>query len=617
MVTGMDQGQIDLDGLRDVLATDDRVAWVRAVARPDESGKQVLLFAQATIGPQPEGWPTSNWSYEHCVFCSGGMPAREFCALLRAGTEISLSIGGVDTHFELANSAFPWHRKPSRAQYDEPPLSWPKVIYEPSFAERNVYAPPAYLVGDGDTPTFPLFGAAFGAYFSGDYRLTGARNPQLGELSVCVVDQRSWIDRVDQNGNRVAITLGGEGLAGTVLEFNSAEFRQTFRPDSPGQQIVELPSEASPPDAWVWLKRGANWLDYRNLQRWGGYVSPDVTMGSEEVVTEPSGTASRSDSVASSGPALWLRDRASEYAKRAMTEYVSSNLHDFFLFAGLGIELALKSQLAEENLAFLAPDGRFASAIALSNASDDIARLPSGTRTVGGRVALDRYVQLHSSASWLSSGIAELLALRNGEAHLGVIDSTLQRRAFNSFLQGFNTILDPDLEEFWAPHYEFVRATLDENAQQVQQVVTLKISQARERYRQIESLTPQQREAILALVVSHSSVDVLDDSPVLCPACGSQAVARGSNLMDYDEPDFGRDGPVGGRLWVQFSPDSLRCDVCGLVLENPEELFHAGVPNAWENEDEDVMSAFLEREAEVSQYADYDQIPAEEDSDEE
>jgi hypothetical protein len=614
----VDQGQIDLEGLREVLATDDRVAWVRAVARPEETGKQMLLFAQATIGSQPEEWPTSNWVYEQCIFCSGGMPAPEFGELLRAGTETSLSIGGVDAHFELANSSFSWQRKPSRAQYDELPLPWPKVIYQPSFAQRNVYAPPAYLVGEDDTPTFPLFGAAFGAFFFGDYRLTGTRNPQLGELSICVVDQRSWIERVDQNGTRIAITLGGDGLAGTVLEFNSAEFHKTFRPDSPGQQIVDLPSESTPPDAWVWLKRGADWLDYRNLQRWGGYVSPDVTIGVEEVTIELSGSnVLRSTPVAPSGPALWLRERASEYAKRAMTEYVSSNLHDFFLFAGLGIELALKSRLAEQNPAFLAPDGRFASAIALSNASEDIARLPSGTRTVGGRVALDRYVQLHSSANWLSGGIAELLALRNGEAHLGVIDGTMQRRAFNSFLQGFNTILDPDLEEFWAPHYEYVRATLDENAQQVQQAVTLKLSQARERFRQIESLTSQQRDAILALVVSHSSVDFLDDSPVVCPACGSQAVARGSNVMDYDEPDFDRDGPVGGRLWVQFSPESLRCDVCGLVLDNPEELFHAGVPNAWENEDEDVMSVFLEREAEVSQYADYDPVPADDDSEEE
>jgi hypothetical protein len=197
---------------------------------------------------------------------------------------------------------------------------------------------------------------------------------------------------------------------------------------------------------------------------------------------------------------------------------------------------------------------------------------------------------------------------RNGEAHLGIIDSTLQRRAFNSFLQGFNVILDPDREAFWSPHYEFVRATLDENAQQVQQVVAFKISQARERYRQIESLPPEQREAILAIVASPTSDHSLDESPVECPACKSRAVAIGLNAVEYDEPDFGKEGPVGGGIWLSFTPESLKCAVCGLALDNPEELFHAGVKDSWQNEDDDVVAAFRERESKLWEFADYDDL---------
>jgi hypothetical protein len=73
---------------------------------------------------------------------------------------------------------------------------------------------------------------------------------------------------------------------------------------------------------------------------------------------------------------------------------------------------------------------------------------------------------------------------------------------------------------------------------------------------------------------------------------------------------------VGGRLFVMFTPESLRCDVCALVLENPEELFHVGVEGSWENEDEDVIAMFREREAEIAQYADYEQILDDEDHDE-
>ena len=359
----MDQGQNCLEDLRDRLAAEDQATWIRAVAGPQESGKRKLLFAQVTIGPQPESWSLSSWDYEQCVFCAERIPLSEFVEILKPETESLLSVGGVDTYVELANAPFQWFRKPSMAQYEELQLPWPTVLYKPSFVSRNLYAPAAFLVGEADTPTFPLFSAAFGAFFFSDYRVTSTRNPQLGELSICLVDQRGWIERVDQHENRLAITLGGTGLPGSVLEFNSAEYRQVIRPSDPGQVIIELPSSDCPPDAWVWLKRGTDWLDYRNLQKWGGYVSSDVIIGIEEEEAKTS-RAPRNAAATSSEPAAWLRKRATEYAKRAMTEYVGTNYHDFFLFAGLGIELALKSKLAEENVAFLAPDGRFAAAIA-------------------------------------------------------------------------------------------------------------------------------------------------------------------------------------------------------------------------------------------------------------
>jgi hypothetical protein len=545
----------------------------------------------------------------------GSMDVREFTELLRTDVELRLSLGGTSAGFGLASGPFQWLRKPSMAQYDERQLPWPTVLYSPSFAQRDVYAPPGFLVGTDDTPTFPLFSAAFGAFFFDDYRVTSTRNPQLGQLSICLIDQRGWIERVYQSGRRLVITLGGFNLPASVLEFNSSLFRESRRPSAAGQTIIELRSEICPPDAWVWLKQGSDWLDYRNLQRWGQYVSSDVTIGNADPPTEGRKPSEGTAPLASS-PASWLRARASEYAKRAMTEYLGANYHDFFLFAGLGIELALKARLAEVNLAFLAPDGKFDAAIELSNASEDIGRLSSGTRTVGARVALDRFVQLQPTAKWLTNGIAELLMHRNGEAHLGVIDATLQRRAFNSFLKGFNVVLAPDLDEFWSPHYEFVRATLDENAEQVQQAVTLKISQARERFRQIESLTAPQREAVLALVTNQLSEGTLDQSFAECPACGSQALALGANESDHDDLDFDEGVSIGGRLRVEFTPESLKCGVCGLALENPEELVHAGVPVKWENEDEDVVSAFREREAEMWQYADIDLLPSEDDFEE-
>jgi hypothetical protein len=103
----VDQGLIDIDVLRDGLAGDERLAWVRAVAGPEVSGKRRLLFAQVTIGPQPEGWHSTNLLYEQCVFMSGSMAVSEFTELLRTDVELRLSLAsilGAWSNAEIARS---------------------------------------------------------------------------------------------------------------------------------------------------------------------------------------------------------------------------------------------------------------------------------------------------------------------------------------------------------------------------------------------------------------------------------------------------------------------------------------------------------------------------------
>jgi Schlafen, AlbA_2 len=39
--------------------------------------------------------------------------------------------------------------------------------------------------------------------------------------------------------------------------------------------VFELP-DGLPNEAWLSLKRGAEWIDFRSLGGWGGYRSPDI-----------------------------------------------------------------------------------------------------------------------------------------------------------------------------------------------------------------------------------------------------------------------------------------------------------------------------------------------------
>jgi len=206
----------------------------------------------------------------------------------------------------------------------------------------------------------------------------------------------------------------------------------------------------------------------------------------------------------------------------------------------------------------------------------------------------------------LESGVSELLEHRNGEAHMGVIDATLQQRAFVSLLQAFNALLDCD-QEFWAPHSDLVRVTLDRNAERIQQSVHLKLSRARERFTVIAALSVEQREALLAIISTRASEHSLEETTVECPACKSLAVALGSNRLEYGSAEFGKEGEVEGvPSWLLFSPLSLKCEACGLELDNPTELEAAGIGESWLNEDAALLQAFLDaKREEMESVAEY------------
>jgi hypothetical protein len=288
--------------------------------------------------------------------------------------------------------------------------------------------------------------------------------------------------------------------------------------------------------------------------------------------------------------------------------YVSDELRDFLLFAGHAIELACKALLADQNLAFLAPERSFPATLALWKFRDDIERLPTGTPTIGAKEAFQRLTVLHPAMEEFRGGVAELLAQRNGEVHLGVIDATTQGRTIVSFVKAMNVLLgvsDDEFDNFWSPHSELVKTILDDNAKQVQRAVQLKISAAIEQFKVIQSLPPGQREAVVSVISGQQSEPEIDEATVKCPACESVALATGANELEVGEVSVHRDGTIEGvESWLEFTPLSLKCPYCGLHLENRAELVAADIESSWINDNEDVKQAIMEVAPAVYEYPD-------------
>jgi hypothetical protein len=270
----VERSSVDFEELRARLVVDQRRAWVRAVLRTVRGEPVQLLYALAIVGPRPANWAEQSWTYEECAFVSASMSVRKLACILKSGPQL-WTIAAFEVFFEFLSESFMSERRPSFARYDELVLRWPSLNYSSNLVNvANVGQPPGYLVGD-DAPTFPMFASAFQAFMYHNFAVTGVSTPRLGEVSIRVVDQRGCIRRPRFHRTAMDLYLGGRSLAGTTLELNSETYRMTVEATKPGRVRIPLP-DGVPNDAWIWLKREREWLDFRSPSSWGGYTSPDV-----------------------------------------------------------------------------------------------------------------------------------------------------------------------------------------------------------------------------------------------------------------------------------------------------------------------------------------------------
>jgi Putative DNA-binding domain len=315
----MDHVATSLDVLRRQLSASRRSAWVHAVVAPVNDDPARLLALQARVGPKPEGWQERTWNYEQCTFASGQVTSRRLAQWLKGGAQ-TLSLGTVRTTIEFPeNAPYTCIHVPSLARYGNVQLPWPSFVHVPGFVNPgHINYPQEYLVGGDATPSFPAFGGAFNAFFYDQYVISGVGNPHINTASIHVVDSRARIRRVRVRPASIDLWLGGSALRDTVVELSGAEYRTTAKVEKP-RILIPLP-DGLPSDAWIWLKSGREWLDFRPLNEWGGVVSPDVEM---ELPRDPAAELSQL-ATRGEGPYLEYKERvpSTKHEKRSVFKTV-------------------------------------------------------------------------------------------------------------------------------------------------------------------------------------------------------------------------------------------------------------------------------------------------------
>ena len=215
------------------------------------------------------------WAYPAYTFVSARITAKALASFCSAERVQHVRLGGVGAAAEFRGGQISWTHIPSRSEYARIALDWPATVYTAHLTNYRVNPPFGYLVGQHEVPSFPSFSGAFSAFFYDRFAVTGTQNPELGQITIRFVDDQARIRRVRVGLTSLRVSVGGRAVRGACLALNSSDYRTTAAVDA-AELALPLPGGGLPSDAWLWLKRESQWLDYRPLSQWGGRFSTDI-----------------------------------------------------------------------------------------------------------------------------------------------------------------------------------------------------------------------------------------------------------------------------------------------------------------------------------------------------
>jgi hypothetical protein len=244
-------------------------AYVRAFLRRAEAGWG-FHHVWALVGAEPPGWLEQTWQYDDLAFVACAVPAAVLAGLCETAGGV-VTLGGLSALVPGPTGPANWARRPSFARHDRLQLPWPVTDYRIAVADSaSRQLPHEMLVAEG-CPSFPEPQSAWRAFCEGDFSLAGAQGlPQeLAVFRFAVLD--GWIGHVHVTPTELTVDIHGGRVAGSELELFGEAGRCSLRLAGSGPVALRL-DRGLPASAWLWLKRGTSWLDYRSIDSRSGWT---------------------------------------------------------------------------------------------------------------------------------------------------------------------------------------------------------------------------------------------------------------------------------------------------------------------------------------------------------
>ncbi|MCF2132218.1 hypothetical protein L1I79_38270 [Strepomyces sp. STD 3.1] len=166
---------------------------------------------------------------------------------------------------------------------------------------------------------------------------------------------------------------------------------------------------------------------------------------------------------------------------------------------------------------------------------------------------------------------------RNGVAHSAIHDSTQAEAVFTVCLR----LVDPVLEElkvdpnsYWGPYLLLHDKLVDEQVRRERVAAEALLIKARSLFEQrFGHMSRKERDVVLAAITSKPLVTMSRETPMECPACGSQGWVAG----EVDTVHLYEDGGVTiSQEEVFLHPHRFHCAACDLDV-GTKLLSHVGV----------------------------------------
>jgi len=266
----VDRDSTRLSAISGALARTDSPAFVRALLRASGDG-WVVNHAWAAVTPDPPpGWEEQTWRYEQVAFVACATRATDLAALSSpdGGT---IALAGIQGSVPAARDSAVRTHRPSFARHDPVVLPWPATEFRLTAAEEQPQLPHDTLIG-GSSPSFPEPQSAWRAFFEGDFSLSGAGAPPTELAVIRLADTRAWLGSIHVTATQLTVQVHGHASARAQLELFSTTNRAEQLISGPGPATFAL-ENGLPPDAWLWLKRGMEWLDYRAIDARSGWAA--------------------------------------------------------------------------------------------------------------------------------------------------------------------------------------------------------------------------------------------------------------------------------------------------------------------------------------------------------